>query len=78
MAKNTLESRVATLEAEIQRLKDRATSSNAQWWEQITGVFSGDAAFDQAMRLGQSYRRSLRPKTASTRKRSSRNGHPRY
>ena len=80
MAKNTLERRVAALEAEIERLKGRASAAGTPWWEQIAGVFGGDAPFDQAMRLGREYRRSLRPKTASTRKRSSnsRNGHPRH
>jgi hypothetical protein len=79
MAKNTLERRVAALEAEIERLKDRVGAApGPPWWEQIAGSFSGDTAFDQAMHLGREYRRSLRPKTPSTRKRSSRNGHPRH
>ena len=80
MAKRTLERRVAALEAEVERLKGSAGAAGVPWWEQIAGVFGGDAAFDQAMRLGKEYRRSLRPKSASTRKRSnsSRNGHPRH
>ena len=72
MGKNTLERRVAALEAEIERLKGSAPAAAAggtPWWEQIAGVFGGEATFDRAMRLGQAYRRSLRPEPVSTRKR---------
>jgi hypothetical protein len=42
MDKNTLERCVAALEAEMQRLKGRASIATAPWWEQIAGVFAGD------------------------------------
>jgi hypothetical protein len=78
MSRNSLERRVAALEAEIARLKARGpAAASAAWWEQVAGVFAGDAAFDQAMRLGSQYRRSLRRKTSSPSKRG-RNGHPRH
>jgi hypothetical protein len=80
MSRNSLERRVAALEAEIARLKARqgpAAATTTAWWEQVAGVFAGDASFDQAMRLGSQYRRSLGRKPLSPRKRS-RNGHPRH
>lgn len=59
-----LEQRVATLEAEVatlkRKLEERETSP--PWWEQIVGTFENDPLYDHAMRLGQQYRQSVRPK----------------
>jgi len=65
MATITLEERVATLEAEVARLKqERAKEAQSQkpWWEKIRGTFKDDPDYSEAMRLGREYRESLRPK----------------
>jgi hypothetical protein len=58
-----LEERVAYLEAEVERLKNKVESSESSqpWWEQIIGSFADNQAYDQAMQLGHDYRDSLRP-----------------
>jgi hypothetical protein len=58
-----LEERVAYLEAEVARLRNKVeTGVNSKpWWEQIVGAFAGNSAYDEAMRLGREYRDSLRP-----------------
>jgi hypothetical protein len=70
MASSQLEQRIATLEAEIIKLKDRleAKDQTPLWWEQIAGTFENDLIYDTAMRLGQHYRQSLRPKPSTRRK----------
>jgi hypothetical protein len=70
MASSQLEQRIATLEAEIIKLKDRleAKDQTPLWWEQIAGTFENDLIYDNAMRLGQHYRQSLRPKPSTRRK----------
>jgi hypothetical protein len=57
-----LEERVAHLEAEVARLKNKVEndSSSKPWWEQIAGAFFNNSAYDEAMRLGREYRESLR------------------
>jgi hypothetical protein len=57
-----LEERVASLEAEVARLKNKVenSASSKPWWEQIVGTFSNNAFYDEAMRLGREYRDSLR------------------
>ncbi len=61
----TLEERVAALEAEVQRMKQRQDPEILQddtpWWKRIVGVFKDDPDFEEAMRLGREYRESLRP-----------------
>jgi hypothetical protein len=58
-----LEERVASLEAEVARLKNKVENSlsSRPWWEQIVGAFADNTAYDEAMRLGREYRNSLRP-----------------
>ncbi|MFI5394054.1 MAG: hypothetical protein ACHQ9S_00850 [Candidatus Binatia bacterium] len=78
MATGHIEERVAALEAEIVRLKkrlNRGAISRRPWWEEIAGGFANDPIFEEAMKLGQQYRRSLRPKPSGPRRK--RNGHPR-
>lgn len=72
MAKIKLEERVAALEAEVARLKeklDAATNSSKPWTEQIWGSFANDPIFEEAMRLGREYRESQRPRAPQRRKR---------
>ena len=70
MASSKLEQRVTALEAEVIKLKDRLEVKvhTEPWWEQIAGTFENDLIYDHAMRLGQHYRHSLRPKTSSRHK----------
>jgi hypothetical protein len=72
MAAVDLEPRVAALEAEVARLKEKLEGSSkpAQpWWEQIFGTFADDPIYEEAMRLGREYRESFRPKSPKRRKR---------
>jgi hypothetical protein len=59
MAGAPLESRVEALETEVARLKEQVTAP-VRWWEEI-GTFANDPVYEQAMKLGRTYRRSLRP-----------------
>jgi hypothetical protein len=58
-----LEERVAHLEAEVARLKNKIENNlfSKPWWERIAGTFADNSAYDEAMRLGREYRDSLRP-----------------
>jgi hypothetical protein len=64
MAAPKLETRVAALEQEVARLRERVEGNNQPWWKAIWGSFANDPAFLEAMRLGREYRESLRPKPA--------------
>jgi len=63
-----LEERVAYLEAEVARLKDKVETREPSkpWWEQIVGTFADNYAYNEAMRLGQEYRASLRPSSSES------------
>ncbi len=71
MASARLEARVAALEAEVAKLKRKLEERDliAPWWEQIAGTFQNDPLYERAMRLGQQYRQSLRPRSPTRRKR---------
>lgn len=54
-----LEERVAILEAEVGRLKNRLVAHPAlgkPWWEQIRDTFADAPAFEEAERLGRESR----------------------
>lgn len=70
MASSSLEQRVAALEVEVARLKNKLEERDTTvlWWEQIAGTFQNDPIYDHAMRLGQEYRQSLQPKPPPRRK----------
>jgi Protein of unknown function (DUF1192) len=72
MASAELEQRVAALEAEVARLKEKLESDAKPalpWWEKIFGTFANDPAHKEAMRLGREWRESFRPKPPKRRKR---------
>lgn len=58
----SLEERMAALEAEVNQLKQQLTTKEPQrhvsWWEQRFGAFQNDPLYDEAMRLGEEYRKS--------------------
>lgn len=70
MTQPTLEERVAALEEELNRLKQRlesekpANGPRLPWWEERFGAFADSPEYDEAMRAGREYRESLRPKDA--------------
>jgi hypothetical protein len=64
-----LKDRVAALEAEVARLKEKLDVDSRPWTEAIAGSFANEPAFDEAMRLGRKYRESLRPKPTKKKKR---------
>jgi hypothetical protein len=73
-----IDQRVTALEGEVERLKTMLSGEHAgsPWWEQISGVFANDPAFEKAMKLGRQFRQSQRPTPAKPRTR--RDGHSRH
>ena len=65
MAVAQIEQRVAALEAEVTRLKQKleaVTKPANPWWQEIYGTFADDPLYQEAMNAGRAYRESLRPK----------------
>ena len=61
MSSQTVEERLAALEAEVVQLKQQRSASEEPkipWWEQRWGAFKDDPIYDEAMRLGAEYRKS--------------------
>jgi hypothetical protein len=59
----SLKDRVAALEAELSRLKEKVENTagpGRPWWDEIAGTFANDPIYEEAMRLGRKYRRSRR------------------
>jgi hypothetical protein len=71
---SSVEQRLIALEHEVERLKGRVNGGGQKrpWWEELFGKYANDPAFEEAMRLGREYRKSLdrKPKRKPTRKRS--------
>lgn len=64
----SLKYRVDVLEQELASLKARIDGKAASpWWIELFGVCKDDPLFDEAMRLGAQYRKSLRPQHATKR-----------
>jgi hypothetical protein len=56
-----LEVRVASLEAELSQLKQMLSEffqNKSPWWSKVAGSFENDPTFDDAVRLGQEWRKS--------------------
>jgi hypothetical protein len=56
-----LEARVATLETELEQMKQMLFGSHQQketWWLKVAGSFENDPTFDEAIRLGQEWRKT--------------------
>ena len=71
-----LERRLATLEAEVAKLKDekaKSTDTKRPWWEDWFGAFENDPYFEKAMNYGREWRQGKQNK--SKKKRKPQNGH---
>jgi len=56
-----LEARVANLEKELAQVKmilANTTNTKEPWWLKVAGSFENDPTFDEAVRLGQEWRKS--------------------
>ncbi len=62
-----LEERVISLERELRKVKTELQSvkkaSQKPWWDHVAGRFKNDPLFDETIKAGQKYRRSLKPRT---------------
>jgi len=59
METREIENRVSILENEISTLKEKMAKlekNPENWWQKVSGVFAGDADFEEAMRLGREFR----------------------
>jgi hypothetical protein len=60
----SVEKRLAALEAEVAKLKERLDAANEpkkDWLKGIVGAFANDPAFEEAMKLGRRWRESFQP-----------------
>ena len=61
-----LEKRVTVLERQLRRvrseLKAVRKSSQRPWWERLSGRFKDDSLFDEIIKAGKAYRRSMTPR----------------
>ena len=67
MAAATVEQRLRALELEVSRLRVQVQRAKADkpWWDRLGGMFKDDTLFDEMVKAGQKYRRSLRPPSKS-------------
>ena len=68
MSAESIEKRVAALEAEVTALKRKLTEKNSPWWKKWAGAFLNDPYFAQAVKYGRRYRESLRPRARKKRR----------
>ena len=65
-ARVKLEKRVSVLERKLRKvqseLKRVHETLQQSWWERLAGTCTDDALFDEIMKAGQEYRRSLVPR----------------
>jgi hypothetical protein len=72
MSELSIEERLRALENDVAELKRHLGLPSKPWWQEISGVFAGDKAFLEAMKLGREWRESLRPKKRRTKRKASR------
>jgi hypothetical protein len=65
-----LEKRVAALEKRVAGLQQQQElhPSGRAWLDDLYGKFAGDPVFEQAMKLGRDYRKSLRPRNGNAKR----------
>jgi hypothetical protein len=60
---HSLEERVTALEHEVREVKSQLKAvreiSQRPWWERLAGTFKDDPLFDEIIKAGHAYRRSL-------------------
>lgn len=58
----TIEQRIKALEEEVRQLRASVKKGERElpWWERVGGMFKDDPLFDEMVKAGQKYRRSLR------------------
>ena len=69
MSTQTLEERLAAVEAELQQLKREKEQTKEQdgdaeeprGWKRIVGIFADDPEFEEAVKAGKEWRESFRP-----------------
>ncbi|GBF80797.1 hypothetical protein [Aphanothece sacrum] len=57
-----LEQRVSTLETELSEVKQKLAESStpkSPWWLKVAGSFEQDPTFDEVVKLGQEWRKSV-------------------
>jgi hypothetical protein len=57
-----LEARVKALESELAQVKQILSGflqQESPWWSKVAGSFENDPTFDEAVRLGQEWRKSV-------------------
>jgi hypothetical protein len=61
-----VEKKLAVLESEIEQLKRQspAPRRDGKWYVENSGQFKGDPVYDEIVRRGRQYRKSLRPRGA--------------
>jgi hypothetical protein len=62
-----VEKRVKALEKTMRRLVGAKPAAGRNWYRTHSGRFAGDADFDEIVKLGQQYRKSLKPAAHSKR-----------
>lgn len=56
---SSLEQRVVILENELAKIQDKlAKQSSSHWWLKVAGSMETDSTFEEAMKLGQQWRKS--------------------
>lgn len=58
----SLEQRVATLETELAKVKQilaTSTPSQSPWWLKVAGSMETDPTFDEVVKLGEEWRKSV-------------------
>ena len=65
MAASSIEQRIEALEREVRILRAAAKKGRREkaWWERLGGTFKDDPLFDEIVKAGQKYRRSVRPRS---------------